>query len=93
MILTGHVDVARAILERGADVNAVVGAESDKRHGETALHTHIRWCDTRSVPMVDLLLTTGVQYDAQDRSRPAAPSRSEPCHRPIGMRDRHARSC
>ena len=64
-----HIDVARILIENGADVNAKTAFPSSSQYtwsphfGETALHLAVLFC---SAEMVQLLLDASAKQDAKD---------------------------
>jgi ankyrin repeat protein len=59
----GHMDVARLLLERGADVDAAAATDADGLNGQTALFHTVNANANRSAPLMDLLLSFGARTD------------------------------
>ena len=64
-----HIEVARILLDNGADVNAATAFPSVSQYtwsphfGETALHLAVLFCGSE---MIQMLLESGAQIDAKD---------------------------
>lgn len=61
----GHLDVARALIEAGADVNARAEFDVFGLNGHTALFHTVNTNQNRSEPIMQLLLAAGAQADIQ----------------------------
>jgi hypothetical protein len=61
----GHLEVARALVEAGADVNARAGVDDDGLGGQTPLFHTVNSNKNRSVPVMELLLDAGARAEVQ----------------------------
>jgi ankyrin repeat protein len=59
----GHVKVARALLEKGAGVDACAAVDDFGMNGHTALFHTVNSNDNRSEPVLELLLEVGALPD------------------------------
>jgi ankyrin repeat protein len=59
----GHVEVARMLVEAGADVNARAGLDADGLGGQTPLFHTVNSNANRSLPVMELLLDAGARVD------------------------------
>lgn len=61
----GHLEVARALVEAGTDVNARAGVDDDGLGGHTPLFHTVNSNKNRSAPVMELLLDAGARVDVQ----------------------------
>jgi hypothetical protein len=60
-----HLQVARTLVEAGADVNARAGVDADGLGGQTPLFHTVNSNANRSAPVMELLLDAGARVDMQ----------------------------
>jgi hypothetical protein len=59
----GHLDAARVLVERGADVNATAATDEHGLNGHTSLFHTVNSLHNRSEPIMHLLLEAGAKVD------------------------------